>query len=324
MRILIAMYNSARTIGSSTLTTTSCSRLAMRHALRNTQCLNDRNLMAMCSGFSEKMYTNDRYSTESRGKYCTVSVARRGIFRSYDTKDPEGRNVRAFATNDGGKSRERRDDRQLRVSHILFHHDDDQGFRDAESKLRQAASGAELEQMFGKLAKEFSSCPSSRALGDLGWVTIGQMVQEFEDAIFRHDVGDILTCSTDFGKHIVLIRDEQRRALILPLSAEELAQIVTEESQDEYQLIDVREDWEIEKTSLLPGFEIFSLSKFDEWGPNVSNILDPEKTTVVLCHHGVRSLQVCQYLANQKFMDLRNVTGGINAYSNIVPSIPKY
>eukprot|EP00890_Picochlorum_soloecismus_P000857 jgi/Picsp_1/1772/NSC_05244-R1_peptidyl-prolyl cis-trans parvulin-type len=271
------------------------------------------------------MYQNDGYNTERRGKCSTVSVAGhvKSIFHSYDTS---GRNVRAFAT-DGERARERRDDRQLRVSHILFQHNDDQGFRDAESKLRQAASdggGSKLEELFGQMAKEYSSCPSSRALGDLGWVTIGQMVQEFEDAIFRHDVGEILTCSTDFGRHIVLIRDEQRRALILPLSAEELAQMMAEGSQDEYQLIDVREDSEIEKTGLLPGFQVFSLSKFDEWGSNVSSILDPAKTTIVLCHHGIRSLQVCQYLANQKFMDLRNVTGGINAYSNIVPSIPKY
>jgi len=319
MRILIRVYNSAM---AASLSSAPGGGLATRHGMRRLQCLNDRNMMTRHTTQYMKMHKNDSFSAETRGERSTVSVARQA--KAIFSLDTSGRSVRAFAT-DGGTAKERRDDRQLRVSHILFHHADEQGLRDAESKLRQAASdGPKLEQLFGELAKECSSCPSSRNLGDLGWVTIGQMVQEFEDAIFRSDVGEILTCSTEFGKHIVLIRDEQRRALILPFSAEELAQMVTEGSQEEYQLIDVREDSEIEKTGLLPGFQIFPLSKFGEWGPNVSNILDPEKTTVVLCHHGIRSLQVCQYLANQKFMDLRNVTGGINAYSNIVPSVPKY
>lgn len=32
--------------------------------------------------------------------------------------------------------------------------------------------------------------------------------------------------------------------------------------------------------------------RFEEWGPSIKQRLDPEKETVVLCHHGVRSMQV--------------------------------
>ena len=33
-------------------------------------------------------------------------------------------------------------------------------------------------------------------------------------------------------------------------------------------------------------------ARVQEWGGSVDSILDPEKETLVLCHHGVRSMQV--------------------------------
>ncbi len=70
--------------------------------------------------------------------------------------------------------------------------------------------------------------------------------------------------------------------------------------------------------------KVFSLSSFGEWGPNAEYLLDPDKPTIVLCHHGIRSAQVCQFLLKKNFNDLRNVTGGINAYCKIDPSVPEY
>jgi rhodanese-related sulfurtransferase len=43
--------------------------------------------------------------------------------------------------------------------------------------------------------------------------------------------------------------------------------------------------------------------------------LDPERSTVCLCHHGARSMQVALYLENQGFSDVINLTGGIHAWS---------
>lgn len=42
--------------------------------------------------------------------------------------------------------------------------------------------------------------------------------------------------------------------------------------------------------------------RFEEWGPRVRELLDPQKETVVLCHHGVRSMQMCQYLIGVQSM----------------------
>jgi rhodanese-related sulfurtransferase len=86
-------------------------------------------------------------------------------------------------------------------------------------------------------------------------------------------------------------------------------------------LIDVREPDEyalahIESARLLP------LSLFTEW----VETLDPEAETVVMCHHGIRSAQVCAFLAQQQgFTKLKNLEGGIDRWScEVDVSVPRY
>jgi rhodanese-related sulfurtransferase len=46
---------------------------------------------------------------------------------------------------------------------------------------------------------------------------------------------------------------------------------------------------------------------------------------VVLCHHGVRSLRVTQWLREQGFGQTQNMTGGIDAWSLLIDtSLPRY
>jgi rhodanese-related sulfurtransferase len=90
------------------------------------------------------------------------------------------------------------------------------------------------------------------------------------------------------------------------------------------QFVDVREPDEF-RTSKLPLFQLFPLSTASEWAPTIDQALDPRKQTVVLCHHGVRSMQASQFLASRGFEDVWNVTGGIHAYSQGVDSsVPMY
>ncbi|KAJ0084614.1 hypothetical protein Patl1_29358 [Pistacia atlantica] len=52
---------------------------------------------------------------------------------------------------------------------------------------------------------------------------------------------------------------------------------------------------------------------------------DPQKETYVMCHHGMRSLQVAKWLQTQGFRRVFNLSGGIHAYATRVnPSIPTY
>ncbi len=90
------------------------------------------------------------------------------------------------------------------------------------------------------------------------------------------------------------------------------------------QLIDVRETSEIE-IAAVEGFESFPLSQFAEWGNQLPALLDPHAETYVLCHHGMRSAQMCQWLAQQGFTNVINIAGGIDAYANLVDaSVPRY
>lgn len=92
----------------------------------------------------------------------------------------------------------------------------------------------------------------------------------------------------------------------------------------ELQLIDVREPHEV-AIAALPGFDVLSLSTFADWSPTISERYHPEKETLVLCHHGIRSERMSQWLASVGFSCVKNVVGGIDAYARIVDSqLPRY
>ncbi len=53
--------------------------------------------------------------------------------------------------------------------------------------------------------------------------------------------------------------------------------------------------------------------------------LDAEQDLVVICHHGMRSQQACQFLQHSGFTRLYNLQGGIDAWSMACdPTVPRY
>lgn len=53
--------------------------------------------------------------------------------------------------------------------------------------------------------------------------------------------------------------------------------------------------------------------------------LDPDRPTVVCCHHGVRSQRVAEFLLHHGFANVANLVGGIDAWSiQVDPAIPRY
>ncbi|MBN3880798.1 MULTISPECIES: rhodanese-like domain-containing protein [unclassified Nostoc] len=107
------------------------------------------------------------------------------------------------------------------------------------------------------------------------------------------------------------------------ISVEELAQRLSS-SDASIQLVDVREPQELAIASI-EGFVNLPLSQFTEWGDQVPTLFNPQAETLVLCHHGIRSAQMCQWLIAQGFTNVQNISGGIDAYSQLVdPSIPQY
>ncbi len=110
---------------------------------------------------------------------------------------------------------------------------------------------------------------------------------------------------------------------IAQISVEELAQRLAS-GDPSIQLVDVREPQELAIASI-EGFVNLPLSEFPEWGDQVPTLFNPQAETLVLCHHGIRSAQMCQWLIAQGFSNVQNISGGIDAYSKLVdPSIPQY
>ena len=53
--------------------------------------------------------------------------------------------------------------------------------------------------------------------------------------------------------------------------------------------------------------------------------VDPDERIVVICHHGVRSLNVANWLRNQGFEQAQSLRGGIDAWSRDVdPAMARY
>lgn len=87
-----------------------------------------------------------------------------------------------------------------------------------------------------------------------------------------------------------------------------------------WQLLDVREPWEIETAGLdrtinIPMRDI----------PSRHAELDPGRPVAVICHTGGRSARVAEFLEARGFSTVANIRGGIDAWSREIDrSIPRY
>jgi rhodanese-related sulfurtransferase len=85
-------------------------------------------------------------------------------------------------------------------------------------------------------------------------------------------------------------------------------------------LLDVREPWEY-RICRLDGAELVPMRQV----PTAYQQMDPERETVVICHHGVRSYQVAYFLEHVGFRNVINLTGGVAAWARDVdPDMPTY
>ena len=110
---------------------------------------------------------------------------------------------------------------------------------------------------------------------------------------------------------------------IIQITVQKLAELLSGDRQN-LQLIDVREHDEVE-IAAIAGFIVLPLSEYGEWSLDFQEKFDPHIETLVLCHHGMRSAQMCQWLVNQGFTNVKNIEGGIDSYAYVVePTMAKY
>jgi rhodanese-related sulfurtransferase len=106
--------------------------------------------------------------------------------------------------------------------------------------------------------------------------------------------------------------------MVTQLEAKDLQSMLGD--QQPPMVLDVREPWELKVCTL----------------PNITHIpmrdiharigeLDKQKRIVVLCHHGVRSQFVANFLAQQGYAHIFNLRGGIDAWAKTIdPAMATY
>ncbi|MEM1221354.1 MAG: rhodanese-like domain-containing protein [Verrucomicrobiota bacterium] len=87
------------------------------------------------------------------------------------------------------------------------------------------------------------------------------------------------------------------------------------ESGSDVAFLDVREDTELEFCRINGAIHI-PMGQI----PERMDALPRDEKLIVFCHHGMRSLNVVQYLEAQGFDNAINMTGGIDAWATDVDS----
>jgi rhodanese-related sulfurtransferase len=86
-------------------------------------------------------------------------------------------------------------------------------------------------------------------------------------------------------------------------------------------VLDVRESWELETAKIADSQHI----PMGDIPARFNQELDPEKHIVVICHHGVRSMNVTAWLRRQGFEKVQSLRGGIDRWARqIDPNVPVY
>jgi len=95
------------------------------------------------------------------------------------------------------------------------------------------------------------------------------------------------------------------------------------DSGEKLVLIDVREPAEFQ-LARLPGAELIPMRTVPAQLQHLEALAD-DATLVVYCHHGVRSLNVVNWLREQGVQRCQSLAGGIDRWSlEIDPAVPRY
>ena len=122
---------------------------------------------------------------------------------------------------------------------------------------------------------------------------------------------------TELGEYDLKITDSNS-TLTSSVSAEVLRSMLNQNSN--LKIIDVREyfEWDICR---IKGAVNIPMNLIDECIDEISR----EAPTVLVCHHGVRSLNVLHYLETKGYTNLINLEGGIHAWaSRVEKDMPTY
>ena len=103
------------------------------------------------------------------------------------------------------------------------------------------------------------------------------------------------------------------------ISANDLHAMILGEKN--FQVLDVREDWERQRNSIQPSFHEPLVNIITKSHQDLSLQLDPNKNLVIYCKAGVRSRMACQALESQGFKNLFNLSCGMDGWMQSFPDL---
>ncbi len=108
---------------------------------------------------------------------------------------------------------------------------------------------------------------------------------------------------------------------ISEITVEELAKKL--KSQDQFILLDVREPSELEQAKITDArLEVVPMSRLGQEGLDAlsKSARSKDAEIYVMCHRGNRSMQVAAWLVSQGWINIHNVSGGIDAFAQKIDS----
>ncbi len=137
---------------------------------------------------------------EQSGKYLLIDELQKQVLSEIVATDAE---VQEYYENNQSQFES---DEAVHASHILV-----KTKEEAEDLLVQLQNGKD----FAELAKEASVGPSGPSGGDLGFLTRGQTVAEFDEAVFALEVGGLSgVVETQFGFHIIKVHEKREAGVV--------------------------------------------------------------------------------------------------------------
>lgn len=101
------------------------------------------------------------------------------------------------------------------------------------------------------------------------------------------------------------------------ISVEELKQRL--DRKEKILVLDVREPFEFQHANI--GGTLIPLGQLE----GRLDAIDKNQEIAVLCHHGIRSARAVEFMLRSGFRHVKNITGGIDAWSQRVdPGVRRY
>lgn len=107
--------------------------------------------------------------------------------------------------------------------------------------------------------------------------------------------------------------------LTLQITPKEVKQRL--DAGEKLRLVDVREPFEY-RQARIEGSELIPMRTVSK---SLDSLESEESPVIVLCHHGMRSLQVVNWLREQGLERCSSMEGGIDRWSlEVDPTVPRY